>query len=111
LEAVFNPRIKPWIKLEAATTDEIISQIKKCPSGALSYESKHTEGSTEAKPQPEVIIEPSKNGPLLVHGNISLKQGDSIIKKENSITAFCRCGASSNKPFCDGSHAKIKFEG
>jgi len=34
---VFNPAEKPWIKPQAATSDRIIGQIKKCPSGALSF--------------------------------------------------------------------------
>jgi uncharacterized Fe-S cluster protein YjdI len=34
---VFDPRERPWIKMDGATTDRIIEQIKKCPSGALSY--------------------------------------------------------------------------
>jgi len=34
---VFDPREKPWIKMDGATTDRIIEQVKKCPSGALSY--------------------------------------------------------------------------
>ncbi|HEX9513890.1 MAG TPA: (4Fe-4S)-binding protein [Puia sp.] len=37
LPEVFNPQEKPWIKPLAATTERIIEQIKKCPSGALSY--------------------------------------------------------------------------
>ncbi len=37
LPEVFNPKEKPWIKPEAASTERIISQIKRCPSGALSY--------------------------------------------------------------------------
>ena len=37
LAQVFDPRRKPWIMAEVATTGEIISQIKKCPSGALSF--------------------------------------------------------------------------
>ena len=36
LPSVFQPREKPWIKADAATTEEIISQVAKCPSGALS---------------------------------------------------------------------------
>ena len=35
--AVFHPREKPWIKPEASTSEEIMSAIDKCPSGALSY--------------------------------------------------------------------------
>ena len=37
LIGVFNPREKPWIKMDGATTERIIDQVKKCPSGALSY--------------------------------------------------------------------------
>lgn len=35
--------------------------------------------------------------------------GNQILKEKN--TAFCRCGASTNKPFCDGTHRKIEFIG
>jgi len=34
---VFNPQEKPWIKMDGATTERIIEQVKKCPSGALNY--------------------------------------------------------------------------
>jgi len=37
LPTVFKPKEKPWIKPEVATTENIIQQVKKCPSGALSY--------------------------------------------------------------------------
>jgi uncharacterized Fe-S cluster protein YjdI len=34
---VFNPKRRPWIKMDAASTEQIIEQVSKCPSGALSY--------------------------------------------------------------------------
>ena len=37
LGQVFDPQRRPWITPESATTQQIIDQIKKCPSGALSY--------------------------------------------------------------------------
>jgi uncharacterized Fe-S cluster protein YjdI len=37
LPNVYNPKEKPWIKVENATTEELKQQIMKCPSGALSY--------------------------------------------------------------------------
>jgi uncharacterized Fe-S cluster protein YjdI len=37
LGEVFDPRVRPWIKPEGSTTEKIIDQVKKCPSGALSY--------------------------------------------------------------------------
>ena len=37
LPSVFNPFEKPWIKTEGASVEELVEQIKKCPSGALSY--------------------------------------------------------------------------
>lgn len=41
LLAVFNPAEKPWIKPEGGTTDQIVAQIKKCPSKALSFYHNH----------------------------------------------------------------------
>ncbi|MDH3591525.1 MAG: CDGSH iron-sulfur domain-containing protein [Planctomycetota bacterium] len=46
------------------------------------------------------------NGPLLIKGDVTLKDGDGKeydLEGKESI-ALCRCGASQNKPFCDGSH-------
>lgn len=40
LPNVYHPKEKPWIKIENATTKELIAQIEKCPSGALSYKRK-----------------------------------------------------------------------
>jgi len=37
LAAVFDPRRRPWIEMDKATTEEIMAQVKKCPSGALSF--------------------------------------------------------------------------
>jgi uncharacterized Fe-S cluster protein YjdI len=37
LPEVFNPMIRPWIKPENSTTEKMIEQVKKCPSGALSF--------------------------------------------------------------------------
>lgn len=55
-------------------------------------------------------IQPSDNGPLLVKGPVHLvdSEGNEFTIKGRNI-ALCRCGASENKPFCDGSHARIGF--
>jgi CDGSH-type Zn-finger protein len=59
----------------------------------------------------DVIIRPSKNGPLIVEGVVELfdTEGNKIPLDKNRI-ALCRCGASSNKPFCDGTHSQIGFQ-
>ena len=50
------------------------------------------------------------NAPYLVEGTVKLILADgSEVVKENPH--LCRCGASQNKPFCDGSHAKVGFKG
>ncbi|MBL7765940.1 MAG: CDGSH iron-sulfur domain-containing protein [Chitinophagaceae bacterium] len=59
----------------------------------------------------ETIAEPVTNGPLLIHGNILVKDVNGNQTQRKKVTAFCRCGASGNKPYCDGSHAKIDFKG
>jgi uncharacterized Fe-S cluster protein YjdI len=67
LGEVFDPRVRPWIKMEGATTDRIIDQISKCPSGALSfYRNEDTNPPTEISV--ETQVETIQNGPLLVYG-------------------------------------------
>jgi uncharacterized Fe-S cluster protein YjdI len=108
---VFDPTKRPWITPEGSTTEKIIEQVKKCPSGALSYYLNRDSGNEEVKVEAETIVETTPNGPLMVYGNVTIKDSKGNLIKKNNVTAFCRCGASSNKPFCDGSHKKIGFEG
>lgn len=100
LPQVYDPVGKPWIKAENATTEELKAQIKKCPSGALSYYMNDESDQEEELP----------NGPLLVYGTLSVKDKDGNTEKKNKTTAFCRCGASNNKPYCDGSHIEANFK-
>ncbi|MEJ2585388.1 MAG: CDGSH iron-sulfur domain-containing protein [Robiginitalea sp.] len=55
-------------------------------------------------------VEVLPKGPLIVKGKISLKSSGDKVENREGNTAFCRCGSSSNKPFCDGSHRKVDFE-
>lgn len=110
LPEVFDPRRRPWVEADKAATDKIVEQIRQCPSGALSYYMNHED------PQPDVItgesiVEVAPNGPLLVYGNLTIKDNEGNITKKNKVTAFCRCGHSGNKPYCDGSHQKAGFTG
>lgn len=110
LPEVFNPSERPWIKPEAASTERIIEQVKNCPSGALTYFINNETPQAETV-HSETIIETVPNGPLMVYGNIVVKDKQGNETQKNKVTAFCRCGASANKPYCDGSHNKINFEG
>ena len=105
---VFNPKARPWINAEGATTEQIAQQIDKCPSGALSYyynddKNKPVEMVGDTK------VEVSPNGPLLIYGNFTIKHKDGNEEEKHKVTALCRCGASGNKPYCDGSHVKASF--
>jgi uncharacterized Fe-S cluster protein YjdI len=108
LAEVFNPAERPWIKPEAATTDQIITQVKQCPSGALSYYL-NDQAEEPQESHAESIVEAVPNGPLLVYGNLIVKDREGNETRKNKVTAFCRCGASANKPYCDGTHTKIGF--
>lgn len=55
-------------------------------------------------------VEPQRNGPLRVSGNLEIISGTGRTVMKTTSAAFCRCGHSANKPYCDGTHAKIGFE-
>ena len=59
----------------------------------------------------DVTIRPTRNGPLIVEGVVELfDTNDNKITLDKNRIALCRCGASSNKPFCDGTHSQIGFQ-
>ena len=49
------------------------------------------------------------SGALWVRGNVAIESSDGSVYEVRNRVALCRCGASSNKPFCDGSHMVIRF--
>ena len=110
LPEVYDPEAKPWISPENATTEALQAQIDKCPSGALTYKMKNDKEDNIMSDN-NTKVEVAANGPLLAHGNLEVKNSDGEIATKTRITAFCRCGASTNKPYCDGSHKAIGFEG
>ncbi|MFG6686371.1 (4Fe-4S)-binding protein [Mariniflexile sp. HNIBRBA6329] len=109
LPQVFQPMERPWIKIDAAKTDAIIETVKKCPSGALSFYMNNEKDKTAEVL--ETKVEVLENGPLLVYGTLHVTHKDGRKEIKNKTTAFCRCGASSNKPYCDGTHTKEQFMG
>lgn len=110
LPQVFDPRKRPWVTTENGQTEEIINQIKACPSAALTY-FMNDEANYESQESINTVVEVLENGPLLVYGNLKVKDKVGNESLKSQTTAFCRCGASQNKPYCDGSHVKVDFEG
>ena len=58
----------------------------------------------------DVTIEVIKNGPYIVKGVVQLQDADGNVYPVEKRIALCRCGASTEKPFCDGTHSKIGFQ-
>ncbi len=109
LPKVYNQYERPWIKAENASIEELKEQIKACPSGALSYKMSNEEDKEEV--HLETKIEVLENGPLLVYGTLHITNSNGDKEIKNKTTAFCRCGASQNKPYCDGAHREAEFKG
>lgn len=98
-----------WGLLEQAedsrTRFEIIQRVERCPSGRLAYELE--DGPIE--PHLPTAIAVTKDGPYWVTGGITVTMSDGRQVETRNRVELCRCGQSSNKPFCDGTHLAIKF--
>ena len=107
LSEVFRMKQVPWIDADAASVEDIINTIQNCPSGALSYSIDDTEDQDDAGLEASIFI--AKNGPYVIsagEGLLDTNWGEGASKSKYTL---CRCGASKNKPFCDGSHWGIEF--
>ncbi len=59
----------------------------------------------------EVKITALDNGPYLVRGPVTITDAEgNQFHVDRETVALCRCGGSTNKPFCDGTHSKIGFQ-
>ena len=108
LPSVFKYQQEPWIEPSGDTAEAIIATIKRCPSGALSYSREGVEVTEQAR---EPSITASKDGPYEVVGGPLLLDQPRAQGASTEHYTLCRCGASKNKPFCDGTHWSIGFTG
>ena len=106
LPGVFNSKVTPWIQPGNTDADALASTICRCPTGALKLA--RNDGVTEPIP-PTNTATVTRDGPTYLRGDLALLGQDGNIVLTDTRMALCRCGASQNKPLCDGSHRKIEF--
>jgi len=112
-----DPNGQVWNQVER--TDEarvrslFLRQVNNCPSGRLvAWERSTGKPIEHSLPVSIGVVEdPAEgvSGPLWLRGAIPVKAADGYAYEVRNRVTLCRCGASANKPFCDGAHAKIKF--
>jgi CDGSH-type Zn-finger protein/uncharacterized Fe-S cluster protein YjdI len=93
----------PWIHPDNAPIDRLVHVARSCPSGAITYA--RLDGGAPEDAPPVNLVRVRERGPLAVLADLHL-DGQPPCHR----ATLCRCGASRNKPFCDGSHAAIGFD-
>jgi len=123
---VFNPGRRPWVNMEGAPSRKIIEVVNKCPTQALIW--KHNQDLTEEERKTQWRVsseeetprslsgaeEPTsirimRDGPIVAEGKFTIIGSGDQELRPTTMTSFCRCGASRNMPYCDGTHRKIDF--
>jgi uncharacterized Fe-S cluster protein YjdI len=107
LPAVFKYGQKPWIDPAGAIPQQVVEAVRRCPSGALSYSVDGAPPKAEEW-KPSITVTP--DGPYAVLA-IDLTGATFAQGVPRERYTLCRCGASKNKPFCDGTHYEIGFKG
>ena len=91
----------------------VIREATRCPSGRLVLHDKATRQDVEESLPTSigVVEDPALgcSGPLWVRGGIPIEAASGVQYERRNRVTLCRCGASVNKPFCNGSHASVKF--
>jgi CDGSH-type Zn-finger protein/uncharacterized Fe-S cluster protein YjdI len=100
---VFLANVKgPWIHPDAMPVQQVVEVAHACPSGAIRY--RRLDGGP-AEPVPPVnLASLREGGPYAFRGRLEIDGAAAGYR-----ATLCRCGASKNKPFCDGSHHEIGF--
>ena len=106
-KAAFDSSRKPWIITDNASKEDIMDVVEACPSGALRFSLPSGEPQHARVEAEGITIEP--DGPYRVTG-IPLASARQAKGASAEKYVLCRCGASKNKPFCDGSHVDIGWK-
>lgn len=102
---VFVPNVKgDWIFPDAAPAEEVIRIGQNCPSGAIRVLRNSGAAGSDAPPVVNTV-RIRENGPLAIEAELLIRGEPQAAPR----ATLCRCGASKNKPFCDGSHAAAGF--
>ena len=121
LRSVFDPLKRPWVNMQGASTEKIIDIVNQCPTEALTFswnnDQKQSEKEEDKKDNKTEIktsekstkIQIIKDGPAIITGDFSIVDIDGNKLAHANTATLCRCGHSSNLPFCDGSHRKSDF--
>lgn len=107
LPEVFDTKKRPWIQPDAADAERVAEVVMRCPTGALHF--RRLDGGAEEPKPVEVTVTPQPDGPLYVRGWVRVLDEQGNVIHEDTRMAFCRCGHSNSKPFCDGSHERVGF--
>ncbi|HVJ49657.1 CDGSH iron-sulfur domain-containing protein [Desulfitobacterium sp.] len=92
--------------------EEAIKAACDCPAGRLVAVDKAGKMiEPELEPSIEILQDPERgvSGPLFVKGNIPIESSEGSTYEVRNRYALCRCGKSTNKPFCDASHVSVRF--
>jgi len=107
LPAVFRLRQEPFIDAEAASPDEVVEAIRQCPSGALNYS---IEGIEHRGENVDTVTGFVPKGPYVFRGGVTLEGAELLDGGTLDNLTLCRCGKSTNKPFCSGAHWYVEFD-
>jgi uncharacterized Fe-S cluster protein YjdI len=103
LPKVFNLKRRPWVNINAASSEDIVQLVRECPSKALSIKGV----KFKEKQNPEVEVKLIPGGPMIIKGGATVTDR-SKTTVFNETVSFCRCKRSGNYPYCDGTHAQPK---
>lgn len=104
---VFDVGRRPWVDIDGADADSVAAAVEQCPTGALRYE--RLDGHPGEQAPAETVVVPLPNGPLVVKGTVRVETRQGEVFAHEHRVALCRCGNSSNQPFCDNSHREAGF--
>ncbi|MDE2578556.1 MAG: CDGSH iron-sulfur domain-containing protein [Hyphomicrobiales bacterium] len=112
-----DPNGRVWNQVAESDNPEVaqnfVRQVNNCPAGRLVAWDRKTKKPIEKELPVSIglVEDPVEgcSGPIWLRGGIQVIAGDGFKYELRNRVTLCRCGQSSNKPFCDGTHASMKF--